>query len=113
MLYLKPLSSFWGSLYCGKSRDEDAEESIGEIYAIYLDHTKLRMGLGKTLLQRLETVLKTTGFDAATLWVLAGNEKARKFYEVCGWSLDGAEKTEQKDGMELNEVRYRKKLRQI
>lgn len=28
--------------------------------------------------------------DAACLWVLAGNGRARRFYERQGWSADGA-----------------------
>ncbi|MDA1079841.1 MAG: GNAT family N-acetyltransferase [bacterium] len=95
---------------CGESRDDDASTSVGEIYAIYLDHTKMRMGLGKKLLERLEAVLQSAGFDSATLWVLDGNVSARRFYEAHGWFADGKVKTEQKDQMELREVRYRKRL---
>ena len=46
----------------------------------------------------------------ATLWVLAGNKRARRFYEQHGWSTDGAEKTDRRGDVRLDEVRYRRTL---
>jgi len=95
----------------GKSRDEDALKRVGEVYAIYLDHTVFGAGLGTILLGELEKALRENNFTSATLWVLATNVQARKFYEAKGWTLDGREKIEIKDGTKLVEVRYRKELK--
>jgi hypothetical protein len=44
------------------------------------------------------------------LWVLAGNERAIRFYERNGWIADGATQTETLHGAEVNEVLYRRAL---
>ena len=36
--------------------------------------------------------LKALGFERALLWVLERNTRARRFYEKCGFSPDGASK---------------------
>jgi len=42
------------------------------------------------------------------LWVLRENRRARRFYELAGWSADGAAKdAELLGGLTLPEVRYR------
>ena len=50
------------------------------------------------------------GFRAATLWVLRGNERARRFYERAGWTVDGARKDDVVAGVPVTEVRYRRDL---
>lgn len=54
--------------------------------------------------------LAELGFDAATLWVLEGNQRARRFYEKGGWSTDGATKVDDSPGFPIAEVRYRRPL---
>jgi hypothetical protein len=43
------------------------------------------------------------------LWVLAGNARARRFYEIAGWVADGAERTSEVFGATVSEVRYRRR----
>ncbi len=50
------------------------------------------------------------GFTSAILWVLATNDRARRFYEAGGWERDGAERTELIGGARVAEVRYRREL---
>ena len=45
----------------------------------------------------------------ASLWVFAGNEQARRFYEAMGYSPDGASRM-LVPGPPLEAVRYRKGL---
>ena len=54
--------------------------------------------------------LRVLGFDEAILWVLDGNTRARRFYELAGWQPDGAEKQMVWRGVEVHEVRYRRAL---
>ena len=49
--------------------------------------------------------LRDDGYEAATLWVLAGNAPARSFYQAQGWTADGAERVDPERG--ALEVRYR------
>jgi GNAT superfamily N-acetyltransferase len=53
--------------------------------------------------------LRERGFSSVALWVLEDNARARRFYEKCGFSPDGAKKTVNL-GKELTEVRYRKSI---
>ena len=46
----------------------------------------------------------------ATLWVLATNERARRFYEREGWRADGLTTHEHVDGELRPTMRYRVEL---
>ncbi len=91
----------------GPARDEDAIHGTAELYAIYLAESATGKGLGRDLLGYSLDDLHRRGYTAATLWVLTGNDRARRFYEALGWRPDGATKTEQGPGVVLEEVRYR------
>jgi ribosomal protein S18 acetylase RimI-like enzyme len=93
----------------GPSRDSDASELTGELYTIYVLPERWDQGVGADLLRRSEHDLIKHGYAEATLWVLAANERARRFYERAGWRLDG-ERTDRIGEVELEEVRYRKVL---
>lgn len=92
----------------GASREEDAEQE-GELYAIYLHPSHWGNGIGRALLQRAEESMRSSGFRRALLWVLAGNERAERFYRAAGWEADG-EKVEDFQGATVTERRYRKAL---
>ena len=55
-----------------------------------------------------EASLLSKGFSAITLWVLEGNVRTRRFYEIAGYCPDQNEEQIVIDGVELNELRYRK-----
>jgi GNAT superfamily N-acetyltransferase len=81
--------------------------AIGELYAIYLDPQCWGQGLGRKLLAHATRRLLSHGYSIAILWVLESNRRARRFYEIAGWTLDGATKLENiPDGIELREVSY-------
>ena len=88
----------------GPSRDEQA---IGELYAIYVDPDAWDTGAGRALIERAERQLDEE-YDEATLWVLEDNARARRFYEIAGWSPDGAVKENAWFDVSVIEVRYRK-----
>ena len=94
----------------GSSRDEDATPETGEIGAIYLLREVAGEGRGRELLARVTSELRRCGYRRATLWVLATNTRARRFYEAAGWQPDGATKVEERPGVTLHEVRYRTHL---
>jgi GNAT superfamily N-acetyltransferase len=90
----------------GPSRDEPG---LGEVYAIYVEPAAWSRGTGRALLARAEEQLTQT-YSTATLWVLTANARARRFYELAGWQLDGAVKAQDRWGVEAEELRYRKEL---
>jgi len=96
----------------GPVRDDGASgPGLGELYAINLDPDAWGRGLGRQLLSAATVELVGLGFTEAVLWVATGNARARRFYEAAGWSLDGAERTDQTFGPPIAEVRYRLVLR--
>ena len=93
------------------SRDKDAGQAVGEIVAIYVLSQHWRQGTGRALCDYAWTEARRRGYKAVTLWSLASNSSARRFYEAMGFSLDGAMKTEKaSDGSELHEIRFRKRV---
>lgn len=94
-----------------QSRDGDADGSVGEITAIYVHPEHWGEGIGRGLIQLAVDSLVDAGNSSATLWVLAGNARARRFYEDCGWMADGATKQDERVGFTLHEVRYATALR--
>lgn len=82
----------------------------GEVYAIYLAPRYFRIGVGRKLIEASERSLVGIGFSAAILWVVDSNQRARSFYEAVGWSSDGALKLEEIGGVQVTELRYRKRL---
>lgn len=92
----------------GPNRDEDLDDSYGEIWGIYLLPQYLSRGLGKVLINWAIKELAQRGYDKISLWVLEDNINARNFYEKIGFMFDGTVKKIE-IGIQLNEVRYIKK----
>jgi len=85
-------------------------EGAGELYAINVDPDHWGTGAGGVLLAAAEAELARLGYTEAVLWVLPGNARARRFYEVAGWTTDGTERTSEVLGVVVPEVRYRRRL---
>ncbi|MGI4895266.1 MAG: GNAT family N-acetyltransferase [Janthinobacterium lividum] len=99
-----------GFVRCGPSRDEEVTGSTGEVHALYVHPEHWRTGAGRELLGSATEELRSDGFTDATLWVLTHNDRARRFYERCGWRTDGRSRHDQREGAVLDEVRYRRHL---
>ena len=91
----------------GPSRDDDAAPSTGELWGIYVDPQCWGTGVGHALHEAALQELRDARATGATLWVLQGNQRAAGFYERHGWTADGATKTDWRDDVRLDEVRYR------
>ncbi|WP_087510001.1 GNAT family N-acetyltransferase [Cellulomonas iranensis] len=90
----------------GPARDEDARRGEREIYSIYLDPGTWGHGVARDLMR---TVLSELGDGTpVSLWVLADNARARHFYRRHGFTPDGVERLENRGGVDLLEVRYRR-----
>lgn len=95
-----------GFAHLGPSRDEDAERTTMEIYAIYLDPQAWGRGVARELMRT--ALAAVPAGSAVTLWALDTNERARHFYRRSGFSPDGVEKMEEFGGEYLKEIRYRR-----
>jgi ribosomal protein S18 acetylase RimI-like enzyme len=99
-----------GFVTIGPNRDPDVDAAcVGEIRGIYLAPEHWRQGIGTYLLMQGQRILKRRGYAQATLWVLAANIRARRFYEAMGFRVDGATQ-ELSFGAVLQAFRYRKDL---
>jgi GNAT superfamily N-acetyltransferase len=101
--------SICGFATCGPAADQEVIGS-GEIRALYLDPECWGLGLGRALMSTARQRLTGLGFTEAVLWVLAGNEKARSFYQADGWQTDGMAKPIEIGGAQLDQLRYRRRL---
>ncbi len=80
---------------------------LGELYAINLDPDAWGRGAGRVLLAAATRALGLLGHEEAVLWMVRGNDRARRFYEAAGWRADGAEERREVLGATADEVRYR------
>jgi ribosomal protein S18 acetylase RimI-like enzyme len=92
------------------SRDDDADETTGEVPMIYALPEAWGTGVGRELMTTAVGALRDAGFRSATLWVLDSNERARRFYDRAGFAPDGATKSDTMAGAPITEVRYRRPL---
>jgi GNAT superfamily N-acetyltransferase len=99
----------WASF--GPSRDQDAEQEVGELEAIYVNPKYWATGTGRALWLVSRRRLIERGFSSATLWVLTDNVMAIRFYRAAGFAPDPAsEKGISVGGRTLREMRYQTKL---
>ncbi len=116
LLVAGPRGEVHGMVDVGPSRDDDAPSgadglaAVGEVRSFYLDPSVQGAGLGVVVLAAAEATLRAQGVDVATLWVVEGNDRARRFYERYGWTPDGAVTQTPVDADVLHEVRYRRSL---
>lgn len=94
--------------YRVQSFDEPACAEDGELYALYLDPSVQRRGIGRLLWAAAAQHLRTMGFAALRLWVIAGNP-AEAFYRAMGAQPAGSS-TFVSHGVSLREDCYRAAL---
>lgn len=113
VLVLEVAGQVQGFVMFGATRDKDVNrQEVGEIYAIYLHPDSWGHGYGRALVEATKEMLHQNGFSELLLWVLEGNEPAKRFYERVGFKADGVTKVEfEPDGTELFECRYRQPIR--
>jgi RimJ/RimL family protein N-acetyltransferase len=97
--------------YCafGANRDPDAEPGVGEIRTFFVSPGRWRRGVGTGLLRAALDDLSGMGYERASLWSFAANDRASAFYERAGFERDGSERTEEVWG-HVPEVRYLRSL---
>jgi GNAT superfamily N-acetyltransferase len=81
-----------------------------ELHAIYVRPDAWGTGAGRALMDAAVGHLAEAGCRDVVLWVLATNERARRFYEKAGWHADGAEAPHDVGGVDHIVVRYRRSL---
>ncbi|MGW2053329.1 N-acetyltransferase family protein [Streptomyces sp. NPDC001840] len=98
----------WGC--CGPSRDEDVPDRTAELYALYVLPERIGTGVGSALIDALTARAEAAGASSLLLWVLAANDRARRFYTRTGFAPDGREEQFDVNGVAVPEVRYARRL---
>ncbi|MFD8969789.1 GNAT family N-acetyltransferase [Streptomyces sp. NPDC059568] len=98
----------WGC--CGPSRDEDVPDRTAELYALYVLPERIGTGVGSALVDALTARAEAAGASSLVLWVLAANDRARRFYAWAGFAPDGREEQFDVDGVAVPEVRCARRL---
>lgn len=88
----------------------DDAPGAGELCALHVDPTAWRRGIGTALLTAARARLVDLGFPTAVLWVLAGNDRAARLYVADGWHLDGAPRSTEIWGVQIDAIRYARAL---
>jgi GNAT superfamily N-acetyltransferase len=99
-----------GFAHVGPGRDADLGAETAELTSLYLLSEVWGRGAGRALMAAAVDAMRDAGYVSAVLWVLVTNERARRFYEIAGWSCDGAEKSELFGPATLTETRYGRPL---
>jgi len=84
--------------------DEDLAEYF-EIRAFYLDPDCFRQGIGRKFMDYAFDLARAQNYPGVLLYVLEENDRARRFYEACGFVYDGGRKTLDL-GKPLENIRY-------
>ncbi|MGH7695713.1 MAG: GNAT family N-acetyltransferase, partial [Gemmatimonadaceae bacterium] len=100
--------------FCAHGPMQNADEDLTSAWEIYSLHVRPRLrggGIGTILFSEALLSARRAGAPVLTLWVVATNAPARRFYEGKGMQPDGAQKDRQlTPGIVLHEVRYRLSL---
>ena len=99
-----------GITTCGESRDDDVDESVGEIRSFFVAPGRWGGGVGRALMEGALDSLRERGHSTATVWSFAANDRANAFYEALGFTRDGAEDSTGEEWADLPGIRYRRSL---
>jgi ribosomal protein S18 acetylase RimI-like enzyme len=107
LLVARAADGIVGLIAFGASRDDDAPNDRAEIWAIYVQPTSWSTGAGRLLWLEALQRIAAEGYEEVSLWVIAGNARARRFYERAGFVVEPASsKSFELGGTTLEEVRY-------
>ena len=91
----------------GVCRDKDSLPASFEVWAIYLSPAHWSLGHGRALWLASREASIARGARRISLWVIANNERAIRFYRAAGFVPEfNSLKAFELGGMQVNEVRY-------
>ena len=78
-----------------KGTEEDLGEDACELTEMYYLPMYWNKGYGKRTYRYIKKIVKSKKFKKVYLWVFTKNTRAKYFFEVCGFTCDGATRTVQ------------------
>ena len=98
-----------GMAVYGPDREADDRPGDAELYVIYVVPRYWSRGVGRSLMDRVIEDVRAGGYSRLCLWVLAANERARRFYERYGFAVTGTTIAE-RHGHVTYDVRYERPM---
>jgi ribosomal protein S18 acetylase RimI-like enzyme len=96
-----------GFVAFGASRDEGAPADCAEVWAIYVRPDFWSVGAVRHLWLAARRQIIAEGYKTVSLWVIAGNQRAIRFYESAGFVAEPESRKQfEIGGALLEEVRY-------
>jgi GNAT superfamily N-acetyltransferase len=87
----------------------NAGEATGEIWALFVQPSHWRRGIGRLLCEQSLADAHRQGFAGVELWELESNANARRFFQSMGFRPDGGTRIFlEHAGVSLRERRYRR-----
>jgi ribosomal protein S18 acetylase RimI-like enzyme len=80
------------------SRDEDTGDQFAEVVALNVKPDAWGSGVGTALMTDALDRFRRDGWQAVSLWVVDGNNRAQSFYGRLGFQFDGARTHDEEDG---------------
>ncbi len=93
-----------------RAADEPKMSSWGEIHTLYTHPDFWGCGYGSAVFERGEKWLREQGFNYAYLYVLEGNERAKRFYNAHGYLPNGDTLCCDVGGVIVTDHKYVKRL---
>jgi ribosomal protein S18 acetylase RimI-like enzyme len=111
LLLARSAGQVLGFVAFGASRDVGASPSCAEILAFYVQPAAWSTGVGRLLWLEALRRAQEEAYESITLWVIAGNERAIRFYERAGFVVEPeSRKPFELGGVTLEELRYVRSL---
>jgi ribosomal protein S18 acetylase RimI-like enzyme len=108
LLVAKEEGDVVGWIAFGPCRDDGASAHAGEIWALYVAPEFWASGAGRMLWLAARERMIEEGYHSVSLWVIAGNARAIRFYLAAGFAAEpSSRKAFTLGGETLREVRYR------
>lgn len=85
------------------------QASLGHLARMYVAPERWGQGIGRVLHIVAVDHLRNAGYEEATLWVLEGNDRARRWYERLKWVATGERKSVYEPAA-IDELRYKRLL---
>ena len=100
-------ASMQGFISHGPDRDEPDAPAQGEVWALNVAPERWAQGVGRALLRHALHELRALGRVEVSLWVLAGNQRAIRFYESQGFArMPRGARSFELGGREVEELAY-------
>lgn len=96
-----------GFIWVHQCGDLDLTRPTGEVGTFYTHPRVWGAGVGRLLMERGLDRLRDLGFTESVLWTEERNERPRRIYQRMGWTLDGATRVRDYQGVPIAEVRHR------